>query len=88
MKLNVYSYYDQKAKCFCTPMFTSDDKDVTKENIARAIVSGKMQFNPKDFSLYWLGVFDDVAGVVYGIDKPELLAHLMEFVPQEADQND
>lgn len=81
MKLNVYAYYDLKQKCFCTPMFTSDSKEVTIENIKRAVLGEKVQFSPKDFSLYFLGIFDDVAGVITGSDKAELLAHLVEFLP-------
>lgn len=88
MKLNTYSYYDQKAKCFCTPMFTSDSIEVTKENVQRAVATGNIKFNARDFSLYYLGVFDDVAGVIYGIDKPELIAHLVEFIPQEVTGNE
>lgn len=87
MTLNVYAYYDQKQKCFCTPMFTSDVKDVTLENVKRLVLSGKADFAVKDFSLYYLGVFDDVAGILYGLDKAELLAHLIEFVPSEANGN-
>jgi len=88
MVLNVYAYYDQKVKCFCTPMFTSDEKGVTLQNVARAIAGDKVQFNYKDFSLYYLGKFDDVAGIVYGLEKPDLIAHLIEFAPQEVKKDE
>lgn len=87
MKLNVYVYYDQKAKCFCSPMFSSDSVEVCKENVQRAVAAGNVKFNARDFSLYTLGIYDDVAGIIYGLEKPELIAHLIEFIPPEVVNN-
>lgn len=88
MLLNVYAYYDQKMKCFCTPMFSSDEKDVALENVARTVRGEQAKFNYKDFSMYYLGKYDDVTGVIYGLDKPDLMAHLIEFGPQEAPKDE
>jgi len=74
MKLHMFSVYDKKAAAFLPPFFlptTAMAQRVFKDCVQDA----EHQFgkHPEDYSLYFCGAFDDVAGCVDVMKEPEVV---------------
>lgn len=84
MKLNAYSIYDSKAKAFSQPFFTANHQ--IAERSFSALVSEKGTNNvakfPEDFSLHYIGQFDDETGELVS-NQHENLGLASQFKIQE-----
>ena len=65
MKLNIFSVYDDKAKCFFPPLFQAHIGQAIRMFCDTAQDS-KTQINrhPEDFRLFHIGVFNDDDGSI------------------------
>ena len=64
MKLGIYAMHDDASGIFLAPSFESSD-DVAIRNFDFAMVKNEMMaFKPSDFSIYYLGEFDNETGVI------------------------
>ncbi|QXP08334.1 MAG: nonstructural protein [Arizlama microvirus] len=63
--MNLYSIYDSVAGKFGTP-WTADNDNVAKRAYERLATDGSsdVHHNPKDFTLYALGSFDNQTGKI------------------------
>lgn len=82
MKTGMYSVYDSKANCFCTPFFSENDATAVRAFRYAAndqtIEIGKY---PSDFTLFAIGQFDSETGQVSTLE-PVSLALALTLVNQ------
>lgn len=79
MKLNLYSVHDIVAKIFTQPLPMTNDEVVTR--VMRNCVNNKehnYSYNPSDYTLYHIGVYDDEKGKITG--KPVKMFTLDKLV--------
>lgn len=71
MQLHVFSVYDKAVGAFLTPFF-SRSKGEALRSFTEACNDEKMQFskNALDYTLCYLGIYDDVAGL-FTTNEPE-----------------
>lgn len=83
MKLQVLSIYDSKSKIFSQPFYASNT--AVGKRMFTDLVNDKtsnVARHPEDFSLHWLGEFDDELGKFEAI-QPENLGLASQFKYQE-----
>lgn len=75
MKKVICSVFDLKAAVFATP-FYAPNVSVAVRDFANAVNDPAVSIskNPEDFSLYYLGDFEDTTGVFDVRPQPEVLA--------------
>lgn len=85
MKLVACAVYDEKARAFMVPFFTSNI-EVAKRSFGAAARTPNQLIsqNPEDFTLYQLGTFDDITGQVEQFAQKVFLGKATNFLPGEA----
>ncbi|AXL14748.1 nonstructural protein [Microviridae sp.] len=65
MKMQIYAVYDVKAKMFTIPWF-QHNSEVAVRNFRNACNDPATNFskNPEDYTLHYLGEFDDEDGLI------------------------
>ena len=89
MKLNVYSIYDQTAKAYITPFFMHNDAMAVRafsDNINKGEDS-QLSLHPDQFTLYRIGEYDDVTGILISHD-PESLGTAERYIQDSRSQLD
>lgn len=80
MKLNVYSVFDVKAKVFGSP-FYAQCHEIAIRNCAAAVresdQSSMLSKFPEDFTLYFVGTWDDELGVLFPLSQVEVVVLLV-----------
>jgi len=80
MKLNIYSIYDTASGLYSRPFFTQSDAEAVRSfkdiSLDADHPIGK---HPEDYTLFRLGVFDDVKGKLYN-EENESLSTALEQV--------
>jgi len=91
MKSNIYALYDSKAEVYLRPFFVTTDA-LALRGFEDLVNSGDDQpaKTPEDFTLFRIGMWTDVKGVIQGI-TPAALANGMDVkrkrpTPAEMDQ--
>jgi len=81
MKLDVFSVYDVKAQAYLPPFFMSNNQ-VAIRAITDCVNDPSHLFykNPQDYTLFFLGVFDDNTGLIEPHIAPITLGNGVEFV--------
>ena len=81
--MNVYAVRDLKAESFLLPFFMTSHGLATRM-VLDALREGGTPLSqyPQDFSLYHIGSWDTVKGVLTHLAQPSLLAHVAELVSQ------
>jgi len=84
MQLNVYSVRDVKGNCFARPFFMARHELALRafDSIVNNPETDIAKW-PADFSLFYLGTFDDVSGVFVSLTAPEFLATAVSFKKME-----
>lgn len=60
MKLNIYTIFDLQADRAITPFMRDNDNVAIRDFISTiSSADGPFSKNPDDYSLYWIGVWDD-----------------------------
>jgi hypothetical protein len=83
MILKVYSIRDTKAEAFNRPFYTINDA------LAQRIISDSMQQDTSlsqhaaDYSIYYLGEFDDSNGIITPLAEPKFMFNLAAFKPKQ-----
>lgn len=74
MKLKVFSVYDAKAFAYLPPFFIAE-KGMAARAFSEAVENPQHQFgkHPEDFTLFYLGEFDDQTGYFEGQVAPEVV---------------
>lgn len=82
--LNVYSFYDSKAKTYHTPFFLKQDGQAIRAflDLVNNPQTDIAKY-PEDFSLFKLGQFDDETGCIYPDEKVPCLVRAWELVNKE-----
>lgn len=82
MEVNVYTIFDSKARAFLQPWFAANHA-VAFRNVERSCRSPNSPFLefPEDFTLFCIGVFDDIAGVISCEGPGEALGNFIQFLP-------
>ena len=77
----VYSIYDEKAYYYRMPFFCASDDEATRI-LFDAVRGGDSQLVnfPGDFSLYFIGEFNEVDGVIVSASKPSLVLPISQIV--------
>lgn len=87
MELNVYVIYDVKAAAYLMPFFMPNDEMALRQ-IKGAVMDKKSDFfkHAEDYSLFRIGLYDDVTGALEGM-LPDCLCNCNElkqvFISQE-----
>lgn len=83
--VNVYSILDSKAKSFNMPFF-APNHSVAFRVVERSMRNPQGGFSdfPADFTLFKVGQFDMLLGMIVGLDVPENLGNLVQFMPSAA----
>lgn len=81
---HIYAIKDELTGRFMQPFFL---KGKTHKQEAERLFKSQgnnialWKENPKDFGLYWIGMFDEETGFLYNTDKiPELVNHLSAYI--------
>lgn len=72
MKANLYAFRDRKANIYGTP-FVSPNHSVAKREFNAFCNQTPNIYLAEDMELYFLGVFDNETGEVFGASKPEFM---------------
>lgn len=65
MKTNIYSVLDLKTGVFCTPFFMLTDEAAIRDfSHAASDLNTTVGRHPADFTLYRIGSFQDVTGLI------------------------
>ena len=81
MKLEIYSVYDGKASYFMQPVFMQSRGHAVRNLMDSA--NDKTHFlgkNPEDYTLFYLGSFDDSDGKFDLLVTPEPVGKAIQFV--------
>lgn len=72
MKLNIYSVFDNAVKAYM-PIFLSRAHGEAVRSFAEAVNDPQKPFGKysTDYTLYYLGQWDDVEGMIYPLPHPE-----------------
>lgn len=82
MKLKMYCVHDVKAQAYITPWFMPTE-GMAKRTFSDCANDVNHQFgrNPQDYTLFYLGEFDQQIGKFYPV-TPESLGSAVEYVTQ------
>lgn len=83
MKLTLFSIYDSKAQSFAAP-FPAANKGAAIRTVVDAIKDGDslLARHPADFSLFWVGEFDQDEGLIGAVSPaPQNMGVLTQFLP-------
>jgi hypothetical protein len=80
MVQKVYTIRDTKAKAFLNPFFTVND-DTAVRIMQNVVADENHEFNKNadDYSLYYLGEYDDNTGLIDAGDEPEYMIGLNQL---------
>jgi len=81
MQTNIYSVFDSKAQTFCRPFFSNNDQTAMRD-FASAANDHNLDIgrHPTDFTLFRLGSFQDVTGLITIEATPVSLGLASSFV--------
>lgn len=92
MKTNAYSVYDIVSKSYSLPIFMGDPEDLPaiEQEHLQAIryfknlvnINEQIRLNPNDFTLYYIGEFDDKECIFYNCagDEPLPIAKAVDYL--------
>lgn len=85
MKLNAYSIYDHKAKMYMRPFFVHNSAVATR-TIADLVndTTHEIGKHPEDYSLFFLGEWDDNTAAFDNEVGPTIVANCWELVDEHA----
>lgn len=85
MKLLMCAIFDSQVKAF-TPPFYSRTKSEAMRSFADAVGKSDSPFcnHPNDYTLFYIGEFDDNSGGGLFLTVPEKLLHAFECVPDRS----
>ena len=81
MKLQIFAVFDVKAEVYSSPSFLPN-RGLALRSLSDIVAdpSTGISQHPEDYSLYKLGEFDNVSGVITPVSGvPELIARASEF---------
>lgn len=82
---NIYSVFDKKAEVFCQPFCSQNDSTAIRDfQYAANDNTTDIGRYPLDFSLYFLGVFDDQSGNISTEGTRRHLADAYKLVTVES----
>lgn len=84
MGLEAYSVYDKAVGAFLPPVFVRSRGEMIR-SFTDAVNSKEHQFNRhcSDYTLYFLGMFDDDSGMIESADPVRVVSALEVLVPEE-----
>lgn len=82
---NIYTIYDKKSETFSQPMFYYSNAIAVRSVEYMVNKTGSQLYsNPADFSLFHIGTFDDVSGLLHSNDKGyEQIIECLQLVSKE-----
>lgn len=86
MKLRAYSIYDKKVQAYHAPFFAATDGAATRNFQDLATDNNTtVGRHPADYSLYFVGEFDDAAAKLEGPSGPLHVVDAIALLPQQAE---
>lgn len=84
MMHSLFTVYDSKAAAYLPP-FTSQNEGTAVRSIMATLRNSEHPFalNPEDFTLFYLGDFDDQTGL-YSVHAPRAVANMLELLSRDA----
>lgn len=81
MQIGIYAVYDTKARTYCRPFYSQND-DTAVRDFAMGANDPDCDLgrHPVDFSLFKLGTFQDVTGLITIEEHPVCLGVASQFV--------
>lgn len=81
MRLKVYSIHDQKTGIFNRPFYNHTHGEAER-NFSELVRDDKSTISkhPEDYDLYFLGEYDDNAGVFEPLETPHHIVKAIQFV--------
>lgn len=86
MKIQFFAIYDEKACAYMCPLKEQNKLTALRAFSLTCEKQDTMFYqHPEDFSIFYVGDFDDNTGIFTSLEKPELLAKATEFVKKGED---
>lgn len=83
MLLGAYSVYDECTETYGTPFFVVNDKTAERAFFQLWTDPNSTVFqSPKDFSLYYIGQFDDSDGAITKSSNPRLIRRADQYAEE------
>lgn len=84
--MRIYAMYDEAAAVYSRPMFMVNDATAVR-NFVNACLheDSQMYSNPADFTLFYLGEWDDVTGLFSQEDVSVNLGNGLQLMAREAE---
>lgn len=81
MRIQYFAIYDEKAAAFMAPIREQNKLTALRAFSLTCEKQDTMFYqHPEDFSICYVGDFDDNTGLFTALEKPEVLAKATEFV--------
>lgn len=82
MLINVYTIYDKKSDLFQAPFYGISHPSMIRSLQMRVNRSKDIPENlyPEDYTVYQIGTFDDLKGLLVGFDSAELVIEMMKVI--------
>jgi hypothetical protein len=84
MIVNVYTIYDSKSKAYAQPWMAPNHSTAFR-NCTKACMPGSnnpcIDF-PADYTLFCVGTFDELTGLIEGFQAHENLGNFLQFLPE------
>jgi hypothetical protein len=89
MKIKIYSVYDAVAKVWNQPFYQMNDQ-VAQRTIANCVNTQGHNYNmnPEDFSLYFIGEFNDQDGIITPVKEKKIDLKTLQRSPIAPAAND
>lgn len=79
--MKMFTVYDEQQKVFAKPMFFHQRGEAIRAVQDEVRNKESMLANhPEDYRLYYLGEFDNLTGIITGLEIPELVCPVSDLV--------
>ncbi|WNK14211.1 MAG: nonstructural protein [Microvirus sp.] len=82
MQYRLYSIFDQITNLFNLPFTSINDNDAIRTvRMVQSDSSSTLHKSPSDYSLYFIGIYDDSIGAYTNQSNPELITRVSALNP-------
>jgi len=80
MLRKIYSVYDQAVEAYAAPVALASDAQARRAFVDHVMKDENIAKFPQDFAIYYVGEFDDSAGVFKPMDIPKMILSGQEAI--------
>lgn len=84
MTINIFALCNDYLGCYDLPLYRKESPTDMEESFRRSVLTdpdGAFQNHAHEKSLFLLGTFDDVSGLIMPLEKPQKLLPLAKLFP-------